>query len=330
MDKCPVEAEFRPALLRYTPVGNIKTINMQTILGAGGAIGKELATYLRPLNEKIRLVSRHPVALAAGDELFAADLLDAEQTREAVAGSSIVYLVAGLVYQSGIWEKQWPLLIHNVIAACEVHQAKLVFFDNIYMYDPDHLNGMDERTPINPSSRKGKVREQVAEAVLSAHREGRIQALIARSADFYGLGISTSMLHELVIKNVSAGKRPQWVMDADQPHNFTYTPDAGRATAQLGNDPEAYGRVWHLPTPVEAPTGREWSDFISKRMGKTPQSPMILRPWMLRLLGLFIPTLRSMVEMLYQYDRPYVFDSSDFTKRYGWKATPITEWVFGD
>ena len=134
---------------------------MQTILGSGGAIGVELAKVLTTHNTRIRLVSRHPEKVNPDDELMPADLLVPEEMDKAVKGSEIVYLTVGFPYKTKVWEKNWPILTHNLIQSCQKHEVKLVFFDNIYMYDPAYLDGMTENTPIGPVSRKGEVRTQV-------------------------------------------------------------------------------------------------------------------------------------------------------------------------
>ncbi|HMI65476.1 MAG TPA: NAD(P)H-binding protein, partial [Cyclobacteriaceae bacterium] len=105
---------------------------MQTILGANGVIASNVAKALPHYTNKIRLVSRHPKKVNPSDELRSADLLDKDQTSSAVEGSEVVYLTAGLTYNTAIWRKQWPLIMSNVIEACKKHNAKLVFFDNVY------------------------------------------------------------------------------------------------------------------------------------------------------------------------------------------------------
>jgi len=213
---------------------------LQTVLGAGGAIGVELAKALRDYDTKIRLVSRNPVKVNPSDELFKADLLDEKQTLDAVKGSDVVYLTVGLPYKTSVWSEAWPKLVKNVIKACETHQAKLVFFDNVYMYDPTDLSDMTEDHKVGPTSRKGKVRQMVSDMITQASKEGRIKALIARSADFYGPSIKqTSMLNETTVKPLSEGKTANWMGPLDKKHSFTYTPDAGKATAILGNDDTA-------------------------------------------------------------------------------------------
>src|SRR5665648_184178 len=177
---------------------------MQTILGSGGAIGIELAKALQQYTSEIRLVSRNPKKVNETDELMPADLLNSEDVRKAIMGSSVVYVTVGFQYSAKVWKASWPKFIKEVIAACQEFNCKLVFFDNIYMYDPNFLNGMNEETPINPSSKKGKIRAEIAQLILEAVKAGKLTALIARSADFYGPGIkNSSMLNETVVKPLS-------------------------------------------------------------------------------------------------------------------------------
>ncbi len=299
----------------------------QTILGAGGAIGKELAKALTAYTTDIRLVSRKPKKVNPADEIMPADILDLPQLKKAIHGSSIVYLTAGFKYSLKAWRKNWPKLMANVINICAEENCKLVFFDNIYMYDKDSLDGMDENTPINPPSEKGKVRAEIARYVMEAIESGRIQALIARSADFYGPSIqNTSMLTEMVFKPFSKGKKANWMASTKYKHSFTYTPDAGKATALLGNTEEAYGEVWHLPTASFPPTGKELIGLIAKEMGVEPKI-QVAPKFLVRGMGVFMSIMREMVEMLYQYNRDYVFDSSKFEKRFGVYPTSYTEGV---
>jgi nucleoside-diphosphate-sugar epimerase len=300
---------------------------MQTILGAGGAIGVELAKDLAKYTENIRLVSRNPKKINEKDELITANLLKPHELNSAVRGSEIVYSVVGFPYKYKLWKTHWPMYTQNLIDACIENNCKLVFFDNIYMYDQDHLNGMTEETPINPSSKKGKVRAEVLKMVMDKVEEGKLTALIARAADFYGPGITnTSILTETVFNTLSNGKKASWFGAANFRHSFTYTPDAGKATALLGNSEEAYNKVWHLPTAGNPPTGKEWIEMIAAELGVKPRYQVANR-FMVGLLGLFVPIMKELREMLYQYDRDYVFNSDKFEKAFGMKPTPYQEGV---
>lgn len=292
---------------------------MQTILGAGGTIGQPLAKALRNYTDKIRLVSRHPVQVNGSDELLAADLTETTQIHRAIAGSEVVYLTIGLPYKTSVWKEQWPKLMKEVLRSCHHHGARLVFFDNIYSYDPQCLGHMTEDCPIHPPSKKGKVRAEVLGQLREAMDQNRIPALIARSADF--LSTRNSMLIEMVYKNLMKGKKGTWFCSLDRVHQFTYAGDAARATAELGNTEDAFGQVWHLPTDHQPLTGRQWIDLFTQALG-VKGGYRVFPPWMLSLLGPFIPVLAELKEMQYQYDRDYVFDSSKFEQRFGWKATP--------
>lgn len=300
---------------------------MQTILGSGGAIGTELAKALTQYTSNIRLVSRNPEKVNATDELVSADLLNPAAVQKAVKGSSIVYVTVGFPYSSKVWQESWPKFMENVINACKANNSKLVFFDNIYMYDKDHLNGMTEDTPINPPSKKGKIRAEIAQMIWNQIEAGELTALIARSADFYGPSIKqTSMLTEMVFKKLAPNQKANWLVSVDQRHSFAYTPDAGKATALLGNTDDAYNEVWHLPTASNPYTGKEWIETIAKEMGVSPRYQIAPR-LLVRILGLFIPIMKEMVEMLYQYDRTYVFDSSKFEKRFNIVPTSYLEGI---
>ncbi len=305
----------------------VKIRGMQTILGSGGAIGTELAKALTKYTSDIRLVSRNPEKVNATDHLFAADLLDPDATDRAVKNSEIVYVTAGFEYSLEVWKKCWPRLMSNVITSCIKHNSKLVFFDNMYMYDKDHLNGMTEETPVNPCSQKGKVRAEVEKMLKDKANAGLLTALIARAADFYGPSIKgNSLLTETVFKPLSIGKKANWPGSSKYKHSFTYTPDAAKATALLGNTPKAYNEIWHLPTAGNPPTGKEWVEKIARAMEKKPRL-QVAPKFVIRVMGLFNPFMEEMTEMMYQYDRDYVFISKKFEERFGFKPTPYEQGI---
>lgn len=299
---------------------------MQTILGANGTIGTLLAKDLRNYTDRIRLVSRNPKKVNDSDQLFPADLSIPENVDKAVAGSDVVYLVVGLDYKTEIWQEKWPKLMRAVIDACIKHKARLVFFDNVYMYDIKAIPHMTEASPVNPPSKKGEVRRQIAQMLMDEVKAGRLMALIARSADFYGPKNEKSFINEMVIKSLRKGKSADWLLDTDKKHSFTFTPDAARATAILGNTDDAYNQVWHLPTDSNTLTGREFAGLFAKELNAKPR----VRPipmWLLKILGIFIPIMKEIQEMSYQYNRDYFFDSSKFDKRFNFKTTTYSEGV---
>ena len=298
---------------------------MQTILGSSGVIGNELAKSLTQYTNKIRLVSRHPKKANPTDELFTANLLKAEEVIKAVEGSEIVYLTVGIQYKTSMWQQQWPLIMKNVIEACKQNNSKLVFFDNVYVYG--RVNGwMKEDTPIKPVSRKGEVRKQVTEMLMNEVENGNLKAIIARAADFYGPNTPLSFVTVTVFENFKKGKKAMWFIDAEKKHSFTYTPDAGKATAMLGNSDSAYNQVWHLPSDKNVLTGKEFIELSAEAFGVKPEYT-VLKKWMIKMAGLFNSNVRESVEMLYQNDSDYLFDSTKFENAFNFRPTSYEEGI---
>jgi nucleoside-diphosphate-sugar epimerase len=296
---------------------------MQVILGSGGAMGNDLSKELKNYTDKIRLASRNPKRINDDDELVKCDLTNANDVDEAVRGCNVAYLTVGLPYRIKNWQEQWPMVMKNTIAACKKHKAKLVFFDNIYMYNPDKMSPMTEETEISPVSKKGKVRAEIAQMVLDDIKTGKLEALIARAADFYGPGITNSVFKEVVFKNLKSGKKANWFCSLNYLHNFTFTPDAAKATALLGNTESAFNQVWHLPTAAPL-TGKQWIEKVAKELGVEPKT-QVASKFIIQLMGIFNPIMKEFVEMLYQWDRDYKFDSSKFETVFNLKPTPIDD-----
>src|SRR5260221_713368 len=300
-------------------------MEMQTILGANGVIANNLAKTLPHYTDKIRLVSRHPKKVNASDELKSADLLNKDQVASAVEGSEVAYLTAGLTYNIDVWRKQWPAIMGNVIDACKKHNSKLVFFDNVYCYG--RVNGwMTEETPVRPSSRKGEVRAAISRMILEEVKQGNLTALIARAPDFYGPHTPLSFLNVMVFENYSKGKKAQLLISDRYKHSLIYTPDAGQATAMLGNTSSAFNQVWHLPTDNHTLTMKEIVEQAAAAFGVKP-AYMVLQRWMLQLAGLFNGVIKESVEMLYQNDSDYLFSSSKFDKAFDFKTTRYPEGI---
>lgn len=299
---------------------------MQTILGAGGDIGTFLAIALRSYTDRVRLVGRNPEKVNEADELITGDLLDADLVQKAIAGSQVAYLTVGLPYNASVWEQQWPVIMGNVIEACVRQNCKLVFFDNVYAYAKTAIPHMKEDSPIDPPSRKGRVRAELIRMLANAATTKGLRYLIARSADFYGPGARNGILNLLVLNNFKKGSRANWQTNAHKIHSLTYTPDAAKATAILGNTEAAYGQVWHLPTSEERLTGNQLIELAAAQMQVQPRY-FILSPLLLALGGLFSRTIKELREMQYQNSQDYYFDSSKFIEAFGFEPTSYSEGI---
>ncbi len=290
---------------------------LHTILGAGGSIGNSLAAGLIKNNEKIRLVSRRKFGME-GAENVKGDLLSYADVLAAVKDSDVVYLCAGLKYDSKVWAEDWPKIMSNIIGVCKNTNIKLIFFDNVYMYGK--VDGkMTEGTPYNPCSKKGEVRAKIAIALQNEMNAGNIKALIARSADLYGPYCSTnSVPYIMAISNLMKGKNAKWLISVDTPHSYTYTIDCAKAMYMLAQNDEAFGQIWHMPTCNPPLTGKMFIEMVAEELGVPPKYSEF-KKWTIKLGGFFDPSIKEIWEMLYQYEFPYYFDSTKFEKLYEFK-----------
>jgi nucleoside-diphosphate-sugar epimerase len=300
-------------------------MSIHTILGAGGSIANGLAKELVDHKETVRLVSRKPAPFP-GAETLPADITDPQQAIGAIKGSDIVYLCVGLKYDFSLWRQEWPKIMTNTIEACKQAQAKLIFFDNVYMYGRVD-GGMTEDSPYDPCSRKGDLRARIATQLMSEVRKGNITASIARSADFYGPGSGkTSIPRILVFDRLAKGQRAQWLVNTKVRHSFTYTGDAVKALYLLARDENSWNQAWHLPTAMNPLTGEEFIESAAASLGK-PARYMVLPKWMIGLGGLFDKTTAELREMTYQYEFDYLFDSSKFENAYNFQPVPYEEGI---
>ena len=185
---------------------------------------------------------------------------------------------------------------------------------------------MTEETPFNPCSAKGEIRARIATTLLDEIKAGSLTALIARAADFYGPATATGIPNVLVFDAYAKKQAASWFVNNQVPHSLTYTPDAARGVLTLLESDTAWNQTWHLPTTPNPPTGREFIGQAAEAMHVAPQSRVLSRP-MIRVYGWFKPVVGELYEMLYQYDSPYLFDSSKFTRAFGFPGTPYAEGI---
>ncbi len=289
------------------------------ILGAGGSIGTPLQNLILQKKEPLKLLSRSGKSVLGADSA-AVNVLNAATLKAAIEPNSVVYMLVGLEYSTKIWRTHWLPLIQNVVAACQHHGARLVFFDNVYMYGRVH-GTMTEETPMNPCSNKGEVRAKVAEFVTNAYKGGSVQGLIARSADFYGpFAQRTSVPQQLAFDNLAKGKKAQWLISPDFKHSYTYTLDAAESLYLLAKDESTWNQVWHVPTKNPALTGRELTALAGNVLGRKAEATAMSR-FMLGAVGLFVPVVKEIAEMAYQNEQDYIFDSSKFEQHFNFTPT---------
>lgn len=286
------------------------------VLGAGGAIASATLAALKAIGADV-------IAIGHSE----ADARDPDALTPHLIGASHVYLCIGLPYVGAVWERDWPAVMRSVLKACEAVGARLIFFDNVYMYGPPPLsNPITEDHQQAPTTRKGRVRKVVADMALQAHAAGRVRVVIGRSADFYGPGAINSFFYIQFLENLLAGKKPMTLLPQGPRHTYAYTLDNGRALVRLALDDGAYGSVWHLPTGP-AVTVEEMADHFRKALGRD-FIVSHLPSFMISLLGIFSRPIREVAEMDYQFRQDYVLDWSRFADRYpDFRPTPYLEGV---
>lgn len=296
-----------------------------TILGAGGSVGNTLTDLLIKNGENVRLVSRSKYSVN-GAESSKGDITNYQEVLESIKGSAVVYICAGLLYNRKIWAELWPKIISNSIDACKKENAKLIFLDNVYSYGK--VDGKTtEATPYNPCSKKGELRAKLVIQLEAEMKNGNIQAIIARAADFYGpYATQTSIPYIFVIDKLMKGKTPQCIVTDSKPHSFSYTIDCAKGLYLLANSPEAFNQTWHLPTFNPAPNGKEFIELAAKELG-VPSKYSILKKWMIKVAGLFDRTVYEVYEMLYQNEFEYHFDSTKFNTAFNYKPKSYPEGI---
>jgi nucleoside-diphosphate-sugar epimerase len=256
-----------------------------------------------------------------GVEVKAGDAYDAEQVRRLSREATVVYQCAQPPYTE--WPAKFPLLQKAIVEGVAMTRAKLVIAENLYMYGDTQGRVITETTPLSPHGAKGRTRALMTQAALAAHHAGKVRVAIGRGSDFFGPHVTASAVGAGIFQRLVDGRPAQVMGDPDVPHSYTYVGDFGESLATLGEREEALGHVWHVPndSPV---TARRFVEMVAKEAGRAPRM-QVAGPVLLGLIGLLNREVRELWEMRYEFEKPYVVDSSRFEMAFGMQATPIEE-----
>jgi nucleoside-diphosphate-sugar epimerase len=288
------------------------------VLGTG-AVGAALAHHLAAQGHAVRAVNRSGTrgTLDPAIPLSKANLNDPADAASALAGADIVYQVTQPAYTR--WEAEFPALQRTILTAAEQAGASVVLADNLYGYGTPQGQTIADASPQQPTTRKGAVRKAMAEEALAAHAAGRVRVALTRPSNY--VGASYGIYRDLVLDQIAKGKPARVLGRTNQPHSFSYVPDAARAMAAIGTSDNGWGRAWITPvmTPITQAdlVARLW-DALGQR-GKPKVTGM--RGLAMRGMGLFMPMLRESVEMIYEFDEPFVVSSGEFEQAFGWGGT---------
>ena len=292
---------------------------LHVVFGAG-QVGRALAAHLTGMGLPVRAVSRsRPSEPVEGVEWRAADASDPTAAADAAQGASVVYQCLNAPYTD--WPERFPPLQRGVMAAAEHNGALLVSLENLYGYGPTGGMAMTEDLPLAATTVKGRTRAAMTQELLAAAGAGRVRIAIGRASDFFGAGATESSLGERVFGNAVAGQRVDFIGNPDLPHTYSYIPDIATGLATLGTDERAVGGVWHLPGP-ETVTTRQLLELVADDVGH-PVGVRSLPKLAVRALGLFNPTIRELVELSYEFEQPFVLDTTKYQSTFGTEATPL-------
>jgi nucleoside-diphosphate-sugar epimerase len=298
------------------------TIN-HVVLGTG-AIGRATAEELLRRGESVRMVNRsgRMDESPAGLEVVASDLYDPANVREVTRGAKVVYQSAQPRYSE--WPEKFPSLQKSIIEGLTGSDAKLVIVENLYMYGDQNGQPMTENTPYDAHTRKGRVRGEISRAALAAHKEGRVRVTAARGGNFFGPWGLDSTMGGRAFYPLLQGKPAQLIGRTDLPHSHTFVRDFGSALVILGEHEEADGQAWHVPNDRPKMTQAELVHMFAEEAGVEPRISSMGK-LMMTIGGLFIPEAKETVEMMYEFDKPFIMDSRKFEQAFGMKATPMRE-----
>ncbi|MBI2330748.1 MAG: NAD-dependent epimerase/dehydratase family protein [Chloroflexi bacterium] len=294
------------------------------VLGTG-AIGRAAMNELVKRGESVCVVSRSGKMdeVPAGVEVVAADLYDQVRVKEVTRGAKVVYQASQPNYNE--WTTRFPSLQKSIIDGLTGSDAKLVIVENLYMYGDTNGKPMTEDMPHNAHTKKGRTRSEMSKAALAAHREGKLRVTIGRGSDFFGpWGVGTAAMGARTFYPMLQGKAAGLVGDIDAPHTHTFVNDFGKALVILGERAEADGQAWHVPNDNPQISQRSMAKMIAEELG-LPLKVSAMGKTMMTIGGLFIPEAKEMVEMMYEFEKPFIVDSNRFEKTFGMKATPMKE-----
>jgi nucleoside-diphosphate-sugar epimerase len=295
---------------------------LHVVFGTGPVGTSVMEALMQRGRCRVRMVNRSGRAsVPEGVEVVGGDATHEAFAREVSQGASVVYFALNPPYNK--WPELFPPLQAGVLEGAAAAGAKLVVMENLYMYGPTDGRPLTEDLPYAPNTRKGTIRARMSEELMEAHSSGKVRVAIGRASDYFGPHVLVSAAGEQVFGRAVEGKSAQVAGDPNQPHTYTYAPDVGRGLVILGEREEALGQAWHLPSP-ETLTTRQFVEMIFEEVGKPARiqaAPKIL----LRAMGLFNPGMREMIEMLYEFEEPFVVDHSKFEQAFGEQATPLRE-----
>ena len=291
------------------------------VFGAG-QIGPLVAQQLLKQGHQVRMVRRSAGAPPAGVSLRTGDAADPAFVAEATQGASVLYHCMNPVYSAAEWQRTLPRWRQALLAAAARNRTRIVLLDNLYALGLPRGMMLSESSPIDPSSKKGAIRAHEWRSWLEAHQKGDAMITCGRASDFYGPGATQTYFGDSFMPKAIGSGVAQTLTRLDTPHTYHYLHDVAAGLATLGGAPDdAYGRWWMLPA-APAESTRAMIARLGSALGQELKIQAMPR-FMVSALALFVPVLRELSEMSYQWESAFVADDRAFRQRFGADATPL-------
>ncbi len=291
------------------------------VIGSG-PVGSGVATLLAAQGTPVTVLTRsgtgpaHPLIT-----LVAGDANNPDTIASHAIGAAAIFNCVNPPYAR--WATDWPPMHHAMMAAAERTDAVLVMMDNLYAFGPEATMPMRENDAMRATGKKGSTRATMARELLQGHADGRLRSTLARASDFFGPGVRDAGMGERVVPKVIAGKKVSVLGSLDAPHSLSYMPDVARTLVTIATDERAWGKPWHVPN-APAVTQRNAVAMLARAAGTNVKVSAIPK-FVLGGLGIVVPMMRELKETWYQFDQPFVTDSTLTETTFGLSATPLDE-----
>jgi len=288
------------------------------IMGASGGIGNTITRLLAAQGKKVRAVNRSgKIDVPEGVETLAADAMDPDATRQACQGATVVF---NCVHPSpGEDYDRFVTMSSNILDGAAESGSKLILAASVYPYGKVD-RPMTEDMPQRPVEPTGVLHAKGVDMAMEAHANGRVRTAVGRSSNYYGPKAGRSYAGDLIFQNALTGEAAMVIGKMDVPHTYTYVDDFANGLITLGDNDEALGGIWHVPAAETITTG-QFIDMVYGEAGTETKIRVGTRiP--LTFMALFDSKMKFALQVLYQFDRPFIVDHSKFEDAFGANPTP--------
>jgi nucleoside-diphosphate-sugar epimerase len=293
----------------------------QVVIGSG-PVGSGIAAKLAENGTPVTVITRRGGGPSHSlITKIKSDASDVPAIMSAAEGAGAIYNCVNPPYHQ--WDTAWPPLHNAMMSAAERTGAVLVMMDNLYGFGPRTPMPMREADLTNAIGPKGATRARMEAELLAAHAAGKLRATFARASDFYGPHVVDAALGSRAWPKILSGKKIALLGSLDTPHSYSFMPDVVQTMITIATDERAWGKAWHVPNAAPI-TQRQAIEAFGQAAGTTPRCSTVPRV-IIKAMGTFNPMMRALLETWYQFDSPWITDSTYTEKTFGLTATPLEE-----